>query len=150
MVSTQDDAKTNLVLGPKRGCCDTRVSEMHADGCPRKQTQNTVLKMLDGIGPDQPIVTNEFGGQQSEVPYRFDLLDSRAMFALASILHYGADIRGYPEGNWRLIPAKDNVNHALIHIMAWLDGDTQDKHLEHAFCRLMFALGVELQGGVKQ
>lgn len=103
--------------------------------------------MIKGIGPSEPKVTNELGGQQSRLPYRFDLLDSHAMFALAEVLYYGVDIRGYPENNWRSISAESNVNHAMAHIFAWLNGDKQDKHLEHAFCRLMFALGVELQGG---
>jgi hypothetical protein len=34
-----------------------------------------------------------------------------------------------------------------MHILAYLAGDKQDDHLGHAFCRMMFALGVELQGG---
>lgn len=103
---------------------------------------------LVGVGPDVPKVTNEHGGQRSELNYRFDLMDPQAMFALAKILDYGVRVRGYPEDNWRLIPARDNINHALVHLYAHLAGDTQDDHLAHAFCRVMFALGVELAGGV--
>lgn len=103
------------------------------------------LKQLQGVGPDTPIETNELGGQQSSVPYRFDLFDPASMFALAEVLDYGA--KRYTPENWRLIDVNSNLNHVMVHIMAYLAGDTQDKHLEHAFCRMMFALGVELQGG---
>lgn len=109
----------------------------------------TAMAEIKGIGPDAPKVTTPSGGQQSALPYRFDLLDASAMFALAGVLSYGADVRGYPENNWRLISAESNVNHALSHLMAWLAGDTQDEHLAHAFTRIMFALGVELKGGYR-
>jgi len=106
--------------------------------------------LIEGVGPDVPKVTNAVGGQQSELHYRFDLIDGPALFALAQVLDYGTRVRGYPEENWRLIPARDNLNHALMHAYAWLAGDRQDKHLEHAFTRMMFALGVALaeDGGV--
>lgn len=103
---------------------------------------------LMGVGPDVPKVTNAAGGQQSELHYRFDLIDGPALFALAQVLDYGTRVRGYPEQNWRLITVEDNLNHVLMHIYAHLAGDRQDKHLEHAFTRMMFALGVELAGGV--
>lgn len=105
--------------------------------------------LLAGIGPDAPKVTNDMGGQQSKLDYRFDLLDPAAMFALASVLHYGVNVRGYPANNWRAISVDENLNHAMMHILAHLQGDTQDQHLEHAFTRMMFALGVHLQGGPK-
>jgi hypothetical protein len=101
-----------------------------------------------GVGPDAPKVTNANGGVQSGSRYRFDLLDVPSMFALAGVLHYGVDVRDYPVDNWRYIDTHEHINHALTHIMADLGGDTQDDHLVHAFCRMMFALGVRLQGGV--
>lgn len=39
------------------------------------------------------------------------------------------------------------MNHLLMHVYAYLGGDTQDDHLSHALCRAMFALAVEYQGG---
>lgn len=98
-----------------------------------------------GIGPDAPIETNELGGKQSKSPYRFDLIDAPAIFDLAERLAYGAE--RYEDENWRKIPEKDHLNHALVHIFAHLGGDKQDKHLEAAFCRLMMALALIHQGG---
>lgn len=56
---------------------------------------------------------------------------------IAKVLQYGAD--RYEPNNWRLIPEEEHINHALIHIIAHLMGDTQDEHIDHALCRLMMA-----------
>lgn len=61
----------------------------------------------------------------------------KRMVAIAKVLKYGAD--RYEPNNWRLIPQEDHINHALIHIIAHLMGDTQDDHIDHALCRLMMA-----------
>ena len=59
------------------------------------------------------------------------------IIAIAKVLQYGAD--RYEPNNWRLIPEEEHINHALIHIIAHLAGDTQDDHINHALCRLMMA-----------
>jgi hypothetical protein len=94
------------------------------------------------VSPDAPTTTNERGGQQSHVPVRFDLIDGKAMFAMAAVLHEGAE--KYAPGNWRLIPERDHLNHALMHIYAYLSGDRTDDHLSHALCRVTFATAVNL------
>jgi hypothetical protein len=109
--------------------------------------QQAVQLGIPGVGKDVPIETNESGGKQSKIDYRFDLLDVPSMFALAKVLDEGA--KEYGENNWRKISVESNLNHAIMHILAYLNGDTQDDHLSHAFTRLMFALGVKIQGGVK-
>lgn len=103
---------------------------------------------IEGVGPEQPVVVNELGGGQSLLPYRFDLVDPAAMFQLAYVLDHGA--RKYGDDNWRAISTHEHVNHALAHVYAFLAGDTQDSHLEHAFTRLMMAVAIEEQGGPKQ
>jgi hypothetical protein len=52
----------------------------------------------------------------------------------------------YGENNWHLIPAAENVNHALTHLIARQAGDASDEHLEHAACRILFALDQVLSG----
>lgn len=64
---------------------------------------------------------------------------------IAKILQYGAD--RYEPNNWRLIPQEDHINHALIHIIAHLMGDTQDNHIDHALCRLMMAYATKPSEG---
>ena len=96
--------------------------------------------MIKGLGKDAPTITNEQGGRQSHLPYRFDLIDPQAIFTLAEVLYQGAERHG--EDNWRKIPVRDHLNHALAHIYAYMAGDTQDDHLGHAFCRMMFAVAL--------
>lgn len=92
---------------------------------------------IPGVGPDAPITTNENGAKQSSSPYRVDLLPPLSLLDVARVLKYGAD--RYGVDNWRGIPIADHVNHALVHIFAYLSGDTQDNHLGHATCRMMMA-----------
>ena len=144
-------------------------------------------KVIDGIGKDAEIVTNQFGGKQSAAPMALHLIDPdffndwfncdeledsvifeiaefmktgrkinllnaiynlnyevtgdiygyEAIVSIAKVLKYGAE--KYRPNNWRLIPQEENLNHALIHYIAYKMGDTQDDHLEHCMCRLMMA-----------
>lgn len=59
------------------------------------------------------------------------------LIRIGKVLQYGAD--RYEPNNWRLIPQESHINHALIHLISHLAGDTQDDHLDHALCRLMMA-----------
>ena len=70
---------------------------------------------------------------------------TKALVRIAKVLQYGAD--RYEANNWRLIPQESHINHALIHLIAHLMGDTQDDHLDHALCRLMMAYATEKSEG---
>jgi len=96
----------------------------------------------DIVSPDAETTINEAGGKQSHVPVRFDLIDAKAMFAMASVLHEGAE--KYGADNWRKISVEDHLNHMIMHAYAYLSGDRSDDHLSHALCRATFACGVEL------
>ena len=87
-------------------------------------------------------VVNEHGGKQSSSPYRADLIPSRAALAVAKVLKQGAD--KYGAENWRKIHVRDHINHAMVHLLAYLAGDAQDDHLDHAACRILFALEQEI------
>lgn len=99
-------------------------------------------ELKDIVSPDRPITTNEHGGLQSEVLVRFDLIDGKALFAMAAVLHEGAE--KYGADNWRLIPVEDHLNHLIMHAYAYLTGDRTDEHLSHIQCRAMFANAVEI------
>lgn len=103
-----------------------------------------VSPIVPGVSPDQPVVYNEKGGGQSKSPYRMDLVDPKSILEIASVLKEGAE--KYGDDNWKLISAQDHLNHLLVHVYAHLAGDESDKHLAHAACRAIFALGVELEG----
>jgi hypothetical protein len=114
-----DEAESNIV----RGMCMSEI--------------------INGVGPDSPIATNEQGGMQSDLPYRCDLLDAESILRLAAVLKRGAE--RYTPNNWRKIDCNSHLNHALVHIFAYMAGDTQDDHLDHAFCRMMMAMATEKQ-----
>lgn len=99
--------------------------------------------VVEGVGKDAPTVTNERGGKQSKVLYRFDLLDPRAMFEMTKVLAEGAE--KYGVDNWRNIDVRDHLNHLLVHTYAYLAGDKSDEHLSHIMCRAMFAQAVAIQ-----
>lgn len=89
---------------------------------------------------------------QSEVDFELTLaMDSlcddevQQVINIAKILQYGAD--RYAPNNWRLIPQESHINHALVHIIAHLAGDTQDDHINHALCRLMMAKSTKTSEG---
>lgn len=96
--------------------------------------------MILGVAKDAPRTVNERGGGQTAAAYGFDCLDPQAMFAMTQALEEGRQT--YGKDNWRLIPIEDHLNHLLIHIFAYMAGDTQDDHLGHAMCRAMFAKAV--------
>jgi hypothetical protein len=98
--------------------------------------------MIDGVNHSET-VTNEKGGKQSRLDYRFDLIDARVMFELAKVMHEGA--QQYEVDNWRKISIDEHINHAFAHLWAYMAGDEQDEHLSHAHTRTMMALAVSMQ-----
>ena len=106
----------------------------------------TCKPVIPGVGKDAPVVTLECGVQQSAIPARMELIDPLAIIDLGKVLmegaaKYGESKRG--EG-WYKIPTRNHLNKALIHIYAYLAGDTSDDHLGHAQCRVHMALATHL------
>jgi hypothetical protein len=95
--------------------------------------------IVAGVGTDAPTVVNEHGGKQSDSPYSLvSSFPHRAVLDVAKVVRYG--LVKYEPDNWRLISRNDHLNHVLVHLFAYLAGDRQDSHLEHAACRILFAL----------
>ena len=105
------------------------------------------MKIVQGVDKEAPTTVNERGGAQSKTNYRTDLLDALAFFSITKVLEEGARKYDHVGGfeNWRNIPVNEHLNHLIIHVYAYLAGDTSDEHLSHAACRAIFALGVDLQ-----
>lgn len=97
---------------------------------------------VEGMGPDAPVVTNDFGGSQSAIPMVFTTMPLRALVELAKLQKQGDD--KYGPHNWRGISEDDHVDHALAHLFADRVGDTQDSHLVHAAWRVLAALEMRL------
>lgn len=95
--------------------------------------------------PEAPTIINDKGGKQSDVGCRVDLICPKTLIRVGQILDAGA--KKYGENNWKQIDIPDHLNHALIHILGYLEGNTDDDHLGHAMCRIMFALSQQLNEG---
>jgi len=89
---------------------------------------------MQGAAPDAPKTAD---GKETYIPYRFDLLPLDATVQVAATLAEGA--KTYGRDAWKNLPQDTHINHALMHIFAFLEGDKTDDHLVHAVCRLMFA-----------
>lgn len=125
--------------GPIGQC---RCQDEDTDTCPGCTHCKEHCKCIQlEVGPDQPTIVNAQGGKQSDSPYRSDLLPPAALLVIARVLKEGAD--KYGDDNWRAIPRKDHMNHALTHMLTHRAGDQTDHHLAHAACRLLFALETE-------
>jgi hypothetical protein len=90
------------------------------------------------------IVTNEFGGKQSHIGGRYDLIPPHALKTVAYVLAEGA--KKYSEFNWKRITTNEHINHALNHINLHFIGDEDENHLGHAIVRLMMAYEVDQLG----
>lgn len=61
-------------------------------------------------------------------------LEPKFLEIIAKVLEEGAS--KYSRNNWRLISPEDHFNHALIHLYALIEGDTQDDHYAHFLTRI--------------
>lgn len=101
---------------------------------------------LEGLSKDASIEVGENGARQSQSPYFVRGLPPLALLAAARVFKEGAASHEEdPFGdvtvrNWHKITSDDNFEHALTHMIAYLQGDTGDQHLEHALARLMMAV----------
>lgn len=93
-------------------------------------------------GDSEEVITNEKGGKQSRLDARLDLLPSIAILEIGKVLHHGAE--RYGEWNWKDIPVKDHLSHAITHLLRF--GVTREvSDLSHAATRALFALELYLE-----
>jgi len=92
---------------------------------------------------DDETITNEAGGKQSRISTRFDLIPADVLYEVSVVLAKGAV--KYGDNNWKNIPVKDHMAHAMEHInreshliQTYTESTGEDYY--HAICRLMFAV----------
>ena len=110
--------------------------------------------ILNSLNRTATIEAGEHGGKRSASACRLDLMPPAAMLIVGNVLMEGAVSHDDKDGsNWRRIPYREQLNHALVHIYAFLMGDDQDDHLGHATTRMMMALDTyvtEMNDGLKE
>lgn len=127
-----------------------------------KRTDGPTLYQTDQGGytyrnphDNDKIDVNAQGGKQSHVDGAAHRLDPRAMLSLVGVLGFGdkkynEEMCPIGDENWRKLHHYDHINHALVHMFKYMlelqygpapDDDEAGEHLDHALCRLMFAVG---------
>lgn len=123
------ELKMNAVAYNNRVFCDDVCKESFV----AMQEEIKPVQKVAGVGPEQPIVTNEKGGKQAKNDYAFHLIDYDALFQLAKVMGEGA--KKYEKDNWRLIPSEEHFDHGMAHWLACMAGDKQDNHAGHFITR---------------
>jgi hypothetical protein len=131
-VTNFEEAKSAFLRAFERG---------HVEMVPSESWKSSRHRL--NLGPDAPTETNERGASQSKTEYLLTAIDPSTLLAVGAVMAQGE--RKYGPDNWRRIDVGDHINHALVHLVAWLAGDRQDDHLTHAICRAIFAHAVENQ-----
>ena len=70
---------------------------------------------------------------------------ARVLLEVGRVLHHGET--RYGRDNWRGIPARQHVRHALAHCLGHIAGDRSEGehgHLLRAICRVLLAIEVEI------
>lgn len=127
----EDKAETFEYLDEGDSTC-VDIDDIEVHGC-YKAIQHIAEYMLNGIDFNLTMAMDSIECEELQ-----------QVIKIAKILQYGAD--RYAPNNWRLIPEEEHINHALIHLVAHIAGDTQDNHLDHALCRLMMAKATDKSG----
>lgn len=99
------------------------------------------FKGVNATATPCPMIVTDTGGKMNASPYRSELLPARALLRASAILAAGVESHG--RDNWREIPTDIHVGRAITHLLQYQAGDKSEKHLEHALCRIMFAIECE-------
>ena len=83
------------------------------------------------------------GGQRDRIEERFDLIPPTALMAVAKAMGEGAE--KYGNWNWQGLPMENLLNHAMRHIVLFMEGDRDEDHLGHAAAGLMMAKDAEVR-----
>lgn len=94
---------------------------------------------------EEPIVTHPDGGRHRPSKGDLTLFPPESILAASVVLARGAE--EYGVDNWRKLPLREHLRHALAHVYLWLSGDRSEPHLTHAMLRLAFAAALEDKGG---
>jgi hypothetical protein len=98
---------------------------------------------------DYEMTVNEYGGKQSKLPSRMDIISPEALLALGEVLAYGAE--KYEVNNWMKIPRDSHIGHVIFHALKALQGDERERfrHTWHMLCRAMFACHMDIVYGLE-
>lgn len=134
-------ASPKVLKRPSSLClsCLKDLADRPAGECaePYKHAQPTMRQILE-VG--EPVYGDK--GQVAGA-YRADRLPAIAILEVCKLLKEGAERHkdeDLKNPKWQQTPVNEHVNRVIVHLLAFLAGDTQEDHLQHAACRSLFAL----------
>jgi hypothetical protein len=83
-----------------------------------------------------------YGGGIGWIPFAFHLIPRRALAKVAGVFRSG-ELAGRESEGWKCAPVPEHLNHAMSHIVAYLEGYRGDRHLANAACRILIALELD-------
>lgn len=79
--------------------------------------------------------------KQTNIKSSYNSLPANSIASVSKVL-YDGNLK-YGENNWKTIPIKEHINHALYHIFRYMDRPNIED-MSHACCRVLFALSLIL------
>ena len=73
------------------------------------------------------------------IPFAYHLVPLEGLAKVAAVMKAGED-RG---NGWKEIPVEEHINHAISHMIAYLEGRHAQHHLANAGCRILMALDLD-------
>ena len=118
-----------------------------ADALPQKKSDR-VASHREACRPtrDQQAGVDVYsgGGKRGPIAERFDLVPPKALRLVAQAMAEGA--ARYGDLNWKGLPASNLLNHAMRHLVRYMEGDRSEPHLSHAAANLLMLTEMEEDG----
>jgi hypothetical protein len=96
-----------------------------------------ILRHTESDDPDL-----RFGGNIAFLPFSYRLVPLRGLTKVAGVMREG-ELKGRANEGWRSAPVEEHLNHAMAHIVAYLEGRHHHHHLANAGCRILMALDMD-------
>jgi hypothetical protein len=79
---------------------------------------------------------------QGFVPFGYHLVPRLGLARVAATMRAG-ELKGRAAEDWKEIPVEEHINHAINHLVMYLEGRSEYPHLAHAGCRVLMALDLD-------
>lgn len=106
--TNRDDTDENKDFTPLFGILNSTRIDYHP-----KDPSGQFIFWPETLNIESEPYVNEYGGQQTRLNVRTDLIPPLAIFEVSRILSTGAN--KYGENNWLRIPSHEQLNHAITH-----------------------------------
>jgi len=97
--------------------------------------------ILDGAEDNQ--MDPAYNNKVCFIPFAYHLLPMEGLAKVAAVMRKG-ERTGRGNDDWRAVGIKEQLNHAMSHIIAYLSGRNKEHHLANAGCRILMALDMDI------